>query len=104
MQKIRSMISRCPRKQPLMDRTINRSCHRAGINEKPEDKWWFDERTYRMTERQRVIWPPSMPECAEMNRTLAELTCVCYSTGEQNKDMKDTRTLPCLSRKKYFDK
>ena len=88
-----------------MGRTINGSCHRAGINEKPEDKWWFDERTYRMTERQRVIWQLSMPACAEMNRALVELTGVNNSTGEQNKDMtrsrqtrdmKNTRTLHAL--------
>ena len=55
-----------------------------------------------MTERQRVIWLPSMPAYAEMNRAMLELTGVSYSTGEQNKDMtksrqardmKDTRTL-----------
>ena len=28
-----------------MGRTINGSCHRAGINEKPKDKWWFGERS-----------------------------------------------------------
>lgn len=95
-----------------MDRTINRSCPRAGIMRSLKTSGGLT-RGRRMTERQRVIWPPSMLECAEMNRTLAELTGVCYSTGEQNKDMtksrqtrdmKDTRTLPCLSRKKYFDK
>lgn len=55
-----------------------------------------------MTGRQRVILLLSMPACAEMNRTMLELTGVNYSTGEQNKDMtksrkawdmKDTRTL-----------
>ena len=55
-----------------------------------------------MTEQQRLIWLLSMPACAEVNRSMLELTGVSYSTGEQNKDMtkarqerdwKDTQTL-----------
>ena len=57
-----------------MGRTINGSCHRAGINE-----------------RQRVNWLLSMPACAEINRAMLELTGVSYSTGEQNKDMTKSR-------------
>ena len=34
-----------------------------------------------------MIWLLSMTACAEMNRTMLELTGVSYSTGEQNKDM-----------------
>ena len=40
-----------------------------------------------MTEQQRLIWLLSMPACAEVNRSMLELTGVSYSTGEQNKDM-----------------
>ena len=40
-----------------------------------------------MSERQRVIWLPSMPACAEVNRAMLELTVVSYSTGDQNNDM-----------------
>ena len=71
-----------------MGRTIDGSRHRAGINEKPKDKWWFDESG--LTERQ-VIWLLSIPACAEMNRAMLELTHVSYSTGEQNKDMMMSR-------------
>ena len=55
-----------------------------------------------MTEQQRLIWLLSMPVCAEMNRAMLDFTGVSYSTGEQNKnisesrknrDMKDTKTL-----------
>ena len=55
-----------------------------------------------MTEQQRLIWLLSMPFCAEMNRAMLDLTGVSYGTGEQNKDisesrknryMKDTKTL-----------
>ena len=55
-----------------------------------------------MTEQQRFIWLLSMPTCAEVNRSMLELTGVSYSTSEQNKDMtkarqdhdwKDTQTL-----------
>ena len=46
IQKIWSRISRSSKRQPLMGRTINGCCHRAGVNEKPKDKWWFDERTW----------------------------------------------------------
>ena len=55
-----------------------------------------------MTEQQRLIWLLSMPVCAEINRAMLDLTGVSYSTGEQNKDisesrknrdMKDTKTL-----------
>ena len=45
----------------------------------------------RRTER-RVIWPLSMPACAEMNRAIVlELTGVSYSTGEQNKGIRKSR-------------
>ena len=27
------------------DHPDKESCHRAGINEEPKDKWWFDEST-----------------------------------------------------------
>ena len=55
-----------------------------------------------MTEQQRLIWLLSIPTCAEVNRSMLELTGVSYSTSEQNKDMtkarqdhdwKDTQTL-----------
>ena len=55
-----------------------------------------------MTEQQLVIWLLSMPACAEVSRSMLELTGVKYSTSEQNKemstarqqsDMKDTHTL-----------
>ena len=55
-----------------------------------------------MTGQQRLIWLLSMPVCAEMNRAMLGLTVVSYSTGEQNKEisesrknleMKDTQTL-----------
>ena len=55
-----------------------------------------------MTEQQQFIWLLSMPTCAEVNRSMLELTGVSYSTSEQNKDMtkarqdhdwKDTQTL-----------
>ena len=55
-----------------------------------------------MTEQQRLIWLHAMPVCAEINRAMLDLTGVSYSTGEQNKDisesrknrdMKDTKTL-----------
>jgi len=29
-----------------MGRTINGFCHAAGVNGKPKDKWWCDERTW----------------------------------------------------------
>jgi len=41
-------------------------------------------RGHGMTGRQRGIWLLFMPACAEMNRTMLELTGVSYSTGEQN--------------------
>ena len=44
-----------------------------------------------MTEQQRLIWLLSMPACAEVNKSMLELTGVSYSTGEQNKDMTKTR-------------
>ena len=37
-----------------------------------------------MTERQRVIQLLFMPACAEMNRAMAELTGITYTTVEQN--------------------
>ena len=55
-----------------------------------------------MIERERVIWLLFMPACAEMNRGMLEFASVGYSTGDQNKnmtnsrqarDMKDTQTL-----------
>ena len=55
-----------------------------------------------MTEQQRLIKLLSMPVCAEINHAMLGLTGVSYSTGEQNKDisesrknrdMKDTKTL-----------
>ena len=55
-----------------------------------------------MTEQQWLIWLLSMPVCAEINHAMLDLTGVSYSTGEQNKDisesrknrdMKDTKTL-----------
>ena len=44
-----------------------------------------------MTEQQRLIWLLSMPTCAEVNRSMLELTGVSYSTSEQNKDMTKAR-------------
>ena len=55
-----------------------------------------------MTEQQRLIWLLSMPVCDEMNGAMLGLTVVSYSTGEQDKEipesrknleMKDTQTL-----------
>ncbi len=40
-----------------------------------------------MTEQQRLIWLFSMPACAEMNKTMQELTGVSFNSGEQNKDL-----------------
>ena len=44
-----------------------------------------------MTEQQRLIWLLSMPVCAEINRAMLDLTGVSYSTGEQNKDISESR-------------
>jgi hypothetical protein len=44
-----------------------------------------------MTEQQRITWLLAMPACAEVNDAMQELTGVNYNTGEQNKDMTDTR-------------
>ncbi len=52
-----------------------------------------------MTEQQRLTWLLSMPACAEMNKTMQELTGVSFNSGEQNKDItkacdwKDTNTV-----------
>ena len=55
-----------------------------------------------MTEQQRLIWLLSMQVCVEMNRAMLGLTVVSYNTGEQSKEisesrknleMKDTQTL-----------
>lgn len=59
-------------------------------------------RGWGMTEQQRLIWLLSMQVCAEMNSAMLGLTVVSYNTGEQNKEisesrknleMKDTQTL-----------
>ena len=44
-----------------------------------------------MTEQQRLIWLLSMPACAEVNKSMQELTGVSYNTGEQNKDITKAR-------------
>ena len=44
-----------------------------------------------MTEQQRVIWSLAKPACAEMNRAMQELTGVSFNSGEQNKDMAQSR-------------
>ena len=44
-----------------------------------------------MTEHQHITWLLSMPACAEVNSTMQELTRVNYNTGEQNKNITDTR-------------
>ena len=44
-----------------------------------------------MTEQQRLTWSLSMPACAEINKTMQELTGVSYNMGEQNKDMAKAR-------------
>lgn len=44
-----------------------------------------------MTEQQRLIWLLSMPVCGEMNRAMLDLTIVSYSTGEQNKEISESR-------------
>ena len=44
-----------------------------------------------MTEQQRLIWLLSMPACAEVNKTMQELTGVSYNTGEQNQDITKPR-------------
>ena len=43
------------------------------------------------TEQQRLIWLLSMPACAEVNKSMQELTGVSYNTGEQNKDITKAR-------------
>lgn len=59
-------------------------------------------RGWGITEQQRLIWLLSMQVCAEMNSAMLGLTVVSYNTGEQNKEisesrknleMKDTQTL-----------
>ena len=59
-------------------------------------------RGWGMTEEKRLIWLLSMQVCAEMNSAMLGLTVVSYNTGEQNKEisesrknleMKDTQTL-----------
>ena len=59
-------------------------------------------RSRGMTEQQRLTWLLAMPECAEANIAMQELSGAKYSTNEQNKetgksrqrrDMKDTHTL-----------
>ncbi|KAG1667442.1 hypothetical protein GQR58_018429 [Nymphon striatum] len=44
-----------------------------------------------MTERQRVTWLLAMPSKAEINQAMMEFTNINYNTGEQNKDMSNTR-------------
>ncbi|KAK3732581.1 hypothetical protein QZH41_004976 [Actinostola sp. cb2023] len=44
-----------------------------------------------MTEQQRLTWLLSMPACAETNRAMQELTGVQFNSGEQNKDMSNSR-------------
>ena len=44
-----------------------------------------------MTEQQRVVWSLAMPACAEVNRAMQELTGVSFNSGEQNKDMAQSR-------------
>ena len=44
-----------------------------------------------MTEQQRLTWLLAMPTCAATNRAMQELTGVLYDSGEQNKDMTDSR-------------
>ena len=44
-----------------------------------------------MTEHQRLIWVLSMPDCAEVNKAMQELTRVNYDTSEQNRDMTKAR-------------
>ena len=44
-----------------------------------------------MTEQQRLIWLLSMPACAEVNKSMQELTGVSYNTGERNKDITKAR-------------
>ena len=44
-----------------------------------------------MTKQQRLTWLLSMPACAEINKTMQELTGVSFNSGEQNKDMTKAR-------------
>ena len=44
-----------------------------------------------MTEQQHVIWSLAMPACAEMNRAMQELSGVSFNSGEQNKDVAQSR-------------
>ena len=44
-----------------------------------------------MTEQQCLIWSLAMPACAEVNRAMQELTGVSFNSGEQNKDMAQSR-------------
>ena len=69
-----------PEKQLLMDGTINRSCHRAGVVRSLTGGGLTRGRG--MTERQPVIWLLSMPAYAEMKRAALELTGVSYSTSD----------------------
>eukprot|EP00794_Sanderia_malayensis_P001612 gene1612-1783_t len=46
-----------------------------------------------MTEQQRSIWLLSMPACAEINRAMLDLSGISYSTGEQNKDISQSRQI-----------
>ena len=43
------------------------------------------------TVQHRLIWLLLMPVCAEMNRSMLDLTGVSYNTGEQNKDISESR-------------
>lgn len=44
-----------------------------------------------MTEQQLLIWLLSMEVFAETNRVMLDLTGVSYGTGEQNKDISESR-------------
>ena len=45
IQKIWGQISCSSQEQPLLGRTIDKSCPGAGVNEELKDKWWLDQRT-----------------------------------------------------------
>ena len=65
-----------------------------------------------MTENQHLTWVMAMPDCANVNHVMQQLTQVQFNSGEQNKDMskarqdrdyKDTQTvISCLCDRNPF--
>lgn len=44
-----------------------------------------------MSEQQRLVWLLSMPACADTNQAMQSLTNIHSKSGEQNKDMSNSR-------------